>query len=293
VRAWGDEDRFQLSMPLTAPRPRALHRAEDIGSALKGGVNVCQRQLVKEVLGPFVTEFVPNFGREGATPIQRGSNAGLLHRVQAIKLIRHIRHTGAAGLARPQEHPAHGALHRAVAASVQGLLAPIDRLSSHLIMTPGGWGQNGAIEPPASTRSVGFGELEVEQAEIRGLGSGTHRAGDPLAGVERKAYSWHIPGGDLRDGSPRRLCGINRRGPGRYSDRLSAGRPLNVRISTQTGFAATNRQMTILRIAPACRSARPAGTQSVADCAGKCIPHGGARLASYRRVMFGSLRPCS
>jgi hypothetical protein len=80
-------------MPLTAPRPRALHRAEDIGSALKGGVNVCQRQLVKEVLGPFVTEFVPNFGREGATPIQRGSNAGLLHRVQAIKLIRHIRHT--------------------------------------------------------------------------------------------------------------------------------------------------------------------------------------------------------
>src|SRR6516165_9047350 len=66
------------------------------------------------------------------------------------------------------------------------LLAPIDRLSSHLIMTPGGWGQNGAIEPPASTRSVGFGELEVEQAEIRGLGSGTHRAGDPLAGVERK-----------------------------------------------------------------------------------------------------------
>ena len=32
-------------------------------------MNVCQRQLVKEVLGPLVTEFVPNFGREGATPI--------------------------------------------------------------------------------------------------------------------------------------------------------------------------------------------------------------------------------
>src|SRR6516164_3130372 len=77
-------------MPLTAPPLRTLHRAEDIGSALKGGVNVCQRQLVNEVLGPLVTEFVPNFGREGATPIQRGSNAGLLHRVQAIKLIRHI-----------------------------------------------------------------------------------------------------------------------------------------------------------------------------------------------------------
>jgi len=52
-------------------------------------VNACERQLVNEVLGPLVTEFVPNFGREGATPIQRGSNASLLHRVQAIKLIRH------------------------------------------------------------------------------------------------------------------------------------------------------------------------------------------------------------
>jgi hypothetical protein len=59
--------------------------AEDIGSALKGGVNVCQRQLVKEVLGPLVTEFVPNFGCEGATPIQRGSNASLLHRVRAVR----------------------------------------------------------------------------------------------------------------------------------------------------------------------------------------------------------------
>src|SRR5262249_10911009 len=67
----------------SSPLPRSarvLHRAEDIGSALKGGVNVCQRQLVKEVLGPLVTEFVPNFGREGATPIQRGSNASLLRR---------------------------------------------------------------------------------------------------------------------------------------------------------------------------------------------------------------------
>src|SRR6516225_10047460 len=37
--------------------------------------------------------------------------------------------------------------------------------------------------------AVGFGELKVEQAEIRGLGSGAHRAGDPLASVKRKAYS--------------------------------------------------------------------------------------------------------
>src|SRR5262249_39080654 len=43
---------------------------------------------------------------------------------------RRPRHTGATGLARPQEHPAHGALHRAVTASVQGLLALIERLSS-------------------------------------------------------------------------------------------------------------------------------------------------------------------
>jgi hypothetical protein len=30
-----------------------------------------------------------NFGREGATPIQRGSNASLLGRVQALEPIRH------------------------------------------------------------------------------------------------------------------------------------------------------------------------------------------------------------
>src|SRR5262249_11542674 len=71
----------RLSVALTAPRLRTLHRAEDIGSVLKRGVNVCQRQLVNEVLGPLVTEFVRNFGREGATPIQRRS--------QAVKFIRH------------------------------------------------------------------------------------------------------------------------------------------------------------------------------------------------------------
>src|SRR6516225_9292801 len=58
----------QLSVPLTTPRLRALHRGKDIGSALKGGVNLCQRQLVNEVLGPLGTEFIRNLGREGATP---------------------------------------------------------------------------------------------------------------------------------------------------------------------------------------------------------------------------------
>ena len=47
------------------------------------------RQLVNEVFGPLVTKFVRNFGCEGATPIQRGSNGSLLGRVKAVKLIRH------------------------------------------------------------------------------------------------------------------------------------------------------------------------------------------------------------
>jgi hypothetical protein len=38
---------------------------------LKGGVKVCQRQLVSEVLRPRVTEFACDLGREVATPIQR------------------------------------------------------------------------------------------------------------------------------------------------------------------------------------------------------------------------------
>src|SRR5499426_3431037 len=68
---------------------RALHRAEDISTALKASVNVYKRQLVNEVLGPLITEFVRNFGREDATPYQRSSNASLLVRIQAAKLIRH------------------------------------------------------------------------------------------------------------------------------------------------------------------------------------------------------------
>jgi len=95
----------QLSVALTAPpanpspREQVCSRptvgfVEDIGNALKGGVNVCQRQLANEVLGPLVTEFVRNFGREDATPYQRGSNASLLGRVQTVKLIKHnaLRH---------------------------------------------------------------------------------------------------------------------------------------------------------------------------------------------------------
>jgi hypothetical protein len=36
------------------PAPANHSRAENIGSALKRGVNVCQRQFVNEVLGPLV-----------------------------------------------------------------------------------------------------------------------------------------------------------------------------------------------------------------------------------------------
>jgi hypothetical protein len=66
---------------LTAPRLRTLYPVEKIGSAFKGDVNVCQQQRVNEVLGPLATKFVRNLGREGATPIQLGSDVGLLSRV--------------------------------------------------------------------------------------------------------------------------------------------------------------------------------------------------------------------
>jgi hypothetical protein len=79
------------------PRPRTLLHgsgcildrlsaflSEHIGSVLKGGAKVCQRQFVNEVLGPLVTEFAPDLGREGAAPIQRGFNGSLLGRIQAV-----------------------------------------------------------------------------------------------------------------------------------------------------------------------------------------------------------------
>jgi hypothetical protein len=70
---------------------------EDVGSPLNGGAKVCQRQLVNEVLGPFVTQFALNLAHKGATPIQRGFDGGLLGRVWAVELVRHsaLRHLGA------------------------------------------------------------------------------------------------------------------------------------------------------------------------------------------------------
>jgi hypothetical protein len=83
------EDRRQLSVAVRALRLRTLHPAENISSALKGGVNLCQRRFLNEVLGFLCTEFVRNFGGEGATPIQRSSNASLLGHVEGVKFIRH------------------------------------------------------------------------------------------------------------------------------------------------------------------------------------------------------------
>src|SRR5215472_5910885 len=63
------------ALAISVPARRAC------SSISKRGVNVCQQQLVNELLGPLVTEFVRNFSRQDATPIQRNS--------QAVKFIRH------------------------------------------------------------------------------------------------------------------------------------------------------------------------------------------------------------
>jgi hypothetical protein len=77
-------------MPLTALHLRTIHRAENIDSTLKRGVNVCQRQFVNEVLGPLVTEFIRNFGGEDATPIQHAfPTAAFSITSRLVKLVRH------------------------------------------------------------------------------------------------------------------------------------------------------------------------------------------------------------
>jgi hypothetical protein len=70
-------------------RLRTIYRAENIGNVLKRVVNVCQRQRVNEVLGPLVTEFICNVGRENVRPIQHVFHGGLLDPMSAINLVRH------------------------------------------------------------------------------------------------------------------------------------------------------------------------------------------------------------
>ena len=85
------EDRFQLSVALRPLRLPTIHRAENIASALKRGVNVCQRQFVNEVLGPLVTEFIRNFGGEDATPIQHAfPTVAFWITSRLVKLVRHV-----------------------------------------------------------------------------------------------------------------------------------------------------------------------------------------------------------
>jgi hypothetical protein len=84
-----------------------FHPAEDIGSALKGGVNVCQREFVNEVLGPLVTKFIRNFGGEDATPIQHAfPTAAFSITGRLVKRIRHnaLRHLMPTKRACPQNN---------------------------------------------------------------------------------------------------------------------------------------------------------------------------------------------
>ena len=67
---------------------RTIYRAENIGNVLKRVLNVCQRQRVNEVLGPCVTEFICNVGRENVRPIQHVFHGGLLDPMPAINLVR-------------------------------------------------------------------------------------------------------------------------------------------------------------------------------------------------------------
>ena len=70
-------------------RLRTIYRAENIGNVLKRVVNVCQREFVNEVIGPLVTEFVCNFGREDARPSQHAFYGDLLDPMWAVNLVRH------------------------------------------------------------------------------------------------------------------------------------------------------------------------------------------------------------
>src|SRR5262249_47098242 len=66
--AYSAQESVKFSNISATNRPLAF-LSDDIGSLLKGGAKVCQRQLVNEVLVPFAIEFAHNLGREGATPI--------------------------------------------------------------------------------------------------------------------------------------------------------------------------------------------------------------------------------
>ena len=69
-----------ITVSTDRPAPAALRcfLFEDISSVLKGGVKVCKRPRVNEVLGLLLTEFFRDPTHKGATPIQRGLQGSLL-----------------------------------------------------------------------------------------------------------------------------------------------------------------------------------------------------------------------
>jgi hypothetical protein len=76
------------------------------------------------------------------------------------------------------------------ASSISAIVIMTNAVETNRIFgSPQNWCEFIELQRQLERTAVGFGELKVEQAEIRGLGSGAHQAGDPLAGVERKAYS--------------------------------------------------------------------------------------------------------
>jgi len=88
-QGFSHEDCPQLFVALRMLRLRTIYCAENIGNVLKRVVNVRQRQRVNEVLGPRVTEFICNVGRENVRPIQHVFYGGLLDPMSAINLVRH------------------------------------------------------------------------------------------------------------------------------------------------------------------------------------------------------------
>src|SRR5215472_6955737 len=97
----GMSQAFATSSPPSRSAGALLHPAENISSALKRGVNICQRQFVNEVLGTLVAQVVRNLGGEDAKPIQHAfpTAAFWIITSRLVKLIRHSAPPKASGAA--------------------------------------------------------------------------------------------------------------------------------------------------------------------------------------------------
>ena len=77
---------------------------------------------------PFTHRWLRPHGRAGGQGGQAGLQGAPAHAQARLRLRagqQGARHAGAAGLSRASQHPAHGALHRAVADAIQGFLAEV------------------------------------------------------------------------------------------------------------------------------------------------------------------------